>query len=117
MVLLEKGLSSAYLISGEALDRQTYGGRQELQNWALKQIWFHRDRFSRPTPKRNREDQHGMKIDDRDLKRIAELLFELIRIAYAVVLYKEPHRSITAIKVHIACTFLVSELHPLRGFV
>ena len=48
---------------------------------------------------------------------MSELLLKLILIARAVVLYKEPHRSVTAIEVHVLGTFLKRKRHPVRAFV
>src|SRR5216684_4551136 len=87
------------------------------QLWTLKEVWYRRDCFSCPTLKRNRKEPHRMEINGRDLKRTAELLFELSRIARAVVLYKEPHRSVTAIKVHVARTCLASKKRPMCALV
>ena len=58
-----------------------------------------------------------MEFHGGDLKRMAQLLFEFIRIARAVVIYKEPHRPVTAIEVHVLRTFLARKRYPLRGFV
>ena len=58
-----------------------------------------------------------MEINGRNPKRMAELLFKPSHIARAVILYKEPHRSVTAIKIHVARTCLVSKNRPMCACV
>ncbi len=58
-----------------------------------------------------------MEIHGRDLERISELLFKLFCFTHAVVLDKEPHRTVTAIQVHIARTNLASKKYPMCASV
>src|SRR5262245_21882191 len=102
---------------GHRRDSFAYGGHQQLQNRAFEQVWILRDHLSCATLKRNRMEQHRMEIHGRDLKRMTKLLPKLVCIARAVVVNKEPHRAVTAIKVHVARSFLTSKKCPICALI